>query len=160
MQITFLWYKSDSLFKLCASSYKTTHDISHCCRHVSLVVYENYTRAGAIHSQYILPLMKRLIMSLVRIYATCCSFTYHSSSFRRVISVHFFSSAQTMFSVFMLLFVLLPYFHAICIDLLKIYFVVPEILSWLRQAKRCLRACAKCTHSDSSHACAKSHPGI
>ena len=31
---------------------------------------------------------------------------------------------------------------------------------WPRQAKLCLRACAKCTDSDSSHACAKSHPGI
>ena len=29
-----------------------------------------------------------------------------------------------------------------------------------RQAKMCFRACAKCTDSDSSHACAKSHPGI
>ena len=28
-----------------------------------------------------------------------------------------------------------------------------------RQAKMCLRACAKCTYSDSSHPCAKSHTG-
>ena len=29
-----------------------------------------------------------------------------------------------------------------------------------RQAKMCLRACAKCTDSISCHACVKSHPGI
>ena len=29
-----------------------------------------------------------------------------------------------------------------------------------RQAQRCIRACAKCSGSDSSHSCAKSHPGI
>ena len=30
----------------------------------------------------------------------------------------------------------------------------------LRHAKMCLRACAKCSNSDSSHACAKYHSGI
>ena len=29
-----------------------------------------------------------------------------------------------------------------------------------RQAKICLRACAKCTGSGSSHGCAKSDPGV
>ena len=32
-------------------------------------------------------------------------------------------------------------------------------LNWPRQAKMCLRACAKCTDSDSSYACANSHTG-
>ena len=29
-----------------------------------------------------------------------------------------------------------------------------------RQAKICLRACGKCTYSDTTHACAKFDPGI
>ena len=34
-----------------------------------------------------------------------------------------------------------------------------ETLYGPRQTKRYIRACAKCTNSDSSHVCAKSHPG-
>ena len=35
-----------------------------------------------------------------------------------------------------------------------------NLICWPRQAKMCLWVCAKCTDSDSSHACAKYLPGI
>ena len=58
------------------------------------------------------------------------------------------------------------YFRCICLHLLTatvqdiLYLRICNAAYGLRQAKKCLRACTKCTDSDSSRACSKSHPCI